>query len=193
MIGRIGSSPVADPLRRWAAGVVLVCLATLPFAGSVSNQRLWDDSHYVFDNPTLEDRGTGLARIWAGEFLMDYYPVPQTVLWAEYGVFGQDAGGYRIANIVLHAVGVLAIWWGAVAWRLPLPWLLAAVWACHPAHCDAVCWISPHKSTVAAVFFAVALALAAKPVARLPFAFCPLPSCRSSPRRGRPGSWRAGW
>jgi len=161
-----------EHLRPWVAGAVLLCLATLPFAGSVSARRLWDDSHYVFDNPTLQDRVHGVARIWAGEFLMDYYPVPQTVLWAEYGWFGEDARGYRVANILLHAVGAIAVWWAAATWRLPWPWLMAALWACHPAHCDAVCWISQHKSTVAAIFFATALALAAKPAAWLPLAVC---------------------
>jgi hypothetical protein len=157
--------PLLDRLRPWLAGIVLVGLATLPFAGSLSDRRLWDDAHYVFDNPTLADRAHGVARIWAGDFLMDYYPVPQTVLWAEYGRFGQHPLGYRVANILLHAGGAIAVWWAARSWRLSWPWLVAAVWACHPTHCDAVCWIAQHKSTVATIFFATAAALAAKPAA----------------------------
>lgn len=143
----------------WLAGLVLVCLATIPFAGSVSDRRLWDDPHYVFDNPTLADRSHGLARIWAGEYLMDYYPVPQTILWVEYGLFGDHAVGYRVANILLHAAGGLLVWWAAAQWRLPWPWLLATIWACHPTNCDAVCWIAQHKSTVATIFFALAAGL----------------------------------
>jgi hypothetical protein len=83
----------------------------------------------VFDNPTLADRSHGLARIWAGEYLMDYYPVPQTILWVEYGLFGDHAVGFRVANILLHAAGGLLVWWAAAQWRLPWPWLLATIWA----------------------------------------------------------------
>jgi hypothetical protein len=139
-----------------ARGLVLCGLATIPFLPSISAERLWDDPHYVFENPPVADRERGLARIWAGEFLMDYYPVAQTAIWAEYGLFGDDARGFRLANIFWHAVGGCAAWWAARAWRLPGAWWLAALWAVHPTNVDAVAWISQHKATIAAVFFMLA-------------------------------------
>jgi len=152
-----GSSQGLDHrLRGLVAGLLLCCLAGIPFLPSVSSERLWDDPHYVFENPPVADRGRGLGRIWAGDFLMDYYPVAQTAIWIEYGLFGDDARGFRLANIIWHAIGACAIWWAARAWRLPAAWWLAALWAVHPVHVDAVAWISQHKATVAAVCFAAA-------------------------------------
>jgi protein O-mannosyl-transferase len=145
-------------LRGLIGGLFLCCLAVVPFLPSVSQERLWDDAHYVFDNPPVADRDRGLGRIWSGEFLMDYYPVAQTAIWIEYGLFEGDARGFRLANILWHAIGACAVWWAARAWRLPAAWWLAALWAVHPVHVDAVAWISQHKATVAAVFFAVAAA-----------------------------------
>jgi hypothetical protein len=88
---------------RW---LMLVALATLSFADSPSHERLRDDTHHVFDNPTLADRQRGLERVWRGEFVMDYYPVTQGVLWIEYGSFGGAVPPYRVANLLLHAAGV---------------------------------------------------------------------------------------
>jgi hypothetical protein len=63
MMPRHSDAPRSAVIGTLLAGFVLVCLATIPFAGSVSDRRLWDDPHYVFDNPTLADRSHGLARI----------------------------------------------------------------------------------------------------------------------------------
>ena len=75
-----GPGGPADRLRGLIGGLffcgfALCCLAVVPFLPSVSQEQLWDDPHYVFDNPPVADRDRGLGRIWSGEFLMDYYPV----------------------------------------------------------------------------------------------------------------------
>lgn len=46
-------------LRELIGGLLLCCLAVVPFLPSVSQERLWDDPHYVFDNPPVADRDRG--------------------------------------------------------------------------------------------------------------------------------------
>ncbi len=139
------------------AAIALVMLASVPFLPSLSSSRLLDDDHYVFANPVLAGGLAALPRIWAGEHLMDYYPVTHTVFWLEWQFWGGSPLGFRAANIAWHVVGALAFWWAAAAWRFPWAWLLAAIWAVHPTNVDAVCWISQHKSTLSALAFALTL------------------------------------
>jgi protein O-mannosyl-transferase len=148
--------PAVTRITMTLRGVLLCWLAVIPFIQSASDEWLWDDPHYVSENPTIADSDRGLARIWAGEFLMDYYPVAQTAVWLEYRLFGGDPRWFRVAMIVWHACGALAVWWAAASWRLPRGWWLAAIWAVHPINVDTVCWVSQHKSVVAAFFFAIA-------------------------------------
>jgi tetratricopeptide (TPR) repeat protein len=136
---------------------MIVALAIVPMLPSLSNEPLWDDAIFITEHPLLPDVQHGLSRIWGGEYLGDYYPVSHTMLWLEYRMWGPSILGFRVGNLLWHAAGAVVLWGALHAWRMPAAWLVAALYAVHPANVDVAAWASQHKATVAMVFFAGAL------------------------------------
>lgn len=147
--------PAAPPA--WLQGVAIVALAIVPMLPSLSSEVLWDDPVFITEHPLLPDVAHGLRRIWTGEYIHDYYPLTHTVLWLEYRLWGPSILGFRVANLLWHAAGALALWGAGRAWRVPAAWFVAALYAVHPANVDVAAWASQHKATVSMVFFSGAL------------------------------------
>src|ERR1700751_5483938 len=70
---------------------------------------VWDDEQLVTANPLLRN-ASGLVEIWAGGRTADYFPITNTVFWLEHHIFGENAIGYHVINIVLQAANALLVW-----------------------------------------------------------------------------------
>lgn len=161
--------PVSPPSRvREALFVaVLFALTYLAYQPVFRAGFIWDDDAHL-TAPGLRNV-SGLARIWTEpDATQQYYPLLHSLFWVEHRLWGDNAVGYHLANLSLHAAA--ACLFGFLLRRLLAPdpagpaasherkrfagveWLAAAIFALHPVHVESVAWISEQKNTLSTCF-----------------------------------------
>ena len=141
-----------------------------------------DDNVYITQNSHIQSGITLDGLRWA--FGTKYFDLWHPLLWLsfmfDYQLFGLQAGGYHLTNLILHIMSALLLFWlfnrmtGAI-WRNAF---VAAVFALHPLHVESVAWIAERKDVLSAFFWMLTLCLyvyyTEKPVIRryLPVLLC---------------------
>jgi hypothetical protein len=96
----------------------------------------------------------GLVEIWSGGRTADYFPLTNTVFWIEHHLFGQNATGYHVVNILLQVANALLVWRVLQRLNIPGAWLAGLIFGIHPVHAASVVWISELKNLLS-MFFAL--------------------------------------
>lgn len=198
------------------AGIGLAVLQPALLGGFVS-----DDHGYIWTNPYVTSiDGPRLLAILdpAGEpafYSTNYAPVVVLAHAAEWRLFGPSTLGYHVTNVLLHALcAVLLAAFLRDRGIVPLAAAGAALlFLVHPAHVEAVAWISqlktlgsfalaagallahPRRPGLALVLYALALLTKAQALAVLPVAWVLWWCARGSPEdpwRDNVG-WLVGW
>lgn len=144
--------------RGWlgAAAIGVACFAA--FLPALGGDFVWDDDTHLLDNPVLEENG--LYKVWvAPPERINYWPVTFTTYWLEHQLFGFDPLGYHVVNVLIHAASALFLWQILRLLRVPLPWLVALVFAVHPVNVESVAWITQRKNLLSFFFGALSLLL----------------------------------
>jgi len=99
--------------------------------------------------------------LWA--FSSKYFGLWNPLVWISFMIdhrlYGMNAGGYHITNLVFHLLTTLLLFWlfqrmtGAV-WKSAF---VAAFFALHPLHVESVAWVAERKDTLSAFFWAMTL------------------------------------
>jgi tetratricopeptide (TPR) repeat protein len=157
----------------------LVCLGLVAVTWAVFGQTLahdfvnFDDHVYVYGNP-LVIRGLsteGTIEAFTHTHARNWHPLTTLSHMLDCQLFGLNAGGHHLTNVILHSISVLllflvlkqmtdALWQSA---------FVAALFAVHPLHVESVAWIAERKDVLSAVFFMLTLAAYAR-YARAPSA-----------------------
>ncbi|MBW2293007.1 MAG: tetratricopeptide repeat protein, partial [Deltaproteobacteria bacterium] len=141
---------------RWLIGslaIVIACFAI--YAPSLGGSFIWDDDTHLLDNPVFED--DGLYKVWlTPPQKINYWPMTFTTYWLEYQIWEFDPLGYRVVNLLLHALCAIAMWALLRALRVPFPWFIAFVFAIHPVNVESVAWIAQRKTILSLLFFLIA-------------------------------------
>ena len=70
---------------------------------------VWDDDLLVTENPLVKGADS-LPYVWGSAASTDYTPLTMTAFWPEWRLWGDNAAGYHIVNILLYgAVGAAAL------------------------------------------------------------------------------------
>ncbi|MBN1669929.1 MAG: tetratricopeptide repeat protein [Kiritimatiellae bacterium] len=152
------------------AGVALFLVAGTVsfFAPAVRYEFLpYDDNHHVAGNPLVRSlTPANLLRIFTQRSLSSYYPVRTLSFALEYRVWGLDARGYHLGNVLIHAANVLLVFLaglrlanarrggaGGPAW-CPIAGAAAgaALFAVHPVVVEPVAWISGREELLTVLF-----------------------------------------
>src|SRR5262245_26274932 len=157
--------------RLAAIGAALALLTLAVFVEARHHEFVnLDDGIYVVRNPAL-DAGLGRA------VLLDYFTTPVLGHWIpltrlsyhfDHALFGKEAGGYILTNLGLHVLATLLLF-AALVRMTGRPWpsaFVAAVFAVHPLHVEAVVWVSERKGVLAGLFWMAGLLAYARCVER---------------------------
>jgi protein O-mannosyl-transferase len=141
-----------------------------------------DDNIYVTENSHIQSGITLDGIRWA--LSSKYFHLWNPLVWLsfmfDYQLYGLNAGGYHVTNLILHILSTLLLFWlfhrmtGAI-WKSAF---VAALFALHPLHVESVAWVAERKDVLSAFFWMLTLCLyvyyTERPAIRryLPVLFC---------------------
>jgi protein O-mannosyl-transferase len=145
------SRPQVSRTFWWPAAAIIIS-AVLAFWPALSAGFIWDDDSMLTQNALI--RGP-LKQFWFSTEPVDYFPLTYTSLWLEWRLWGENALGYHVTNICLHALSCVFLWRAFERLKFPGAWLAALLFAVHPVNVESVAWIAERKNVLAMFFFAL--------------------------------------
>jgi tetratricopeptide (TPR) repeat protein len=144
-----------------------VCAFLLLAIGLIYGQTLghilleYDDHDFVYGNPNVAAGLTENGLKWAftdGPF-GEWYPLAMLSHMLDCQLFGLNAWGHHLTNVLLHAATSIALF--LVLWRMMGElWpsaFVATVFAVHPQHVESVAWVAERKDVLSGLFFVLTL------------------------------------
>ena len=135
----------------WKIGLkigLMAGLGLLVFWPALWGECLWDDVLYLTGNRLMDDP----ARLWKAWFapgsFIEYYPLEQTVQWAQWRFWGRDTLPYHLTNLALHIAGGLLVWRLLARFNLRGARLGGLLFIVHPMNVESVAYISELKNTL---------------------------------------------
>ena len=90
--------------------ILLIVFTTfLIYMPAIKGGFIWDDDAFLTENPLIHAQN-GLFRFWFTTEAPDYFPLTSTMLWLEWRLWGLNATGYHLVNVVLHILSSMMIW-----------------------------------------------------------------------------------
>jgi Tfp pilus assembly protein PilF len=143
-------------LPAWRLGALLALATILAYLPVWHAGFVWDDSVLLTANSLIKSPH-GWHQFWFTTQTPDYLPLMSSVFWVEWRLWGMNAVGYHVVNVLLHAANALLLWHLLARLKIPGAWLAAAIFALHPVNVATVAWISELKNTLSFFFFALSL------------------------------------
>jgi hypothetical protein len=134
----------------------------------------FDDDIYLTKNYHIKPGITqnGISWAFSTTYAEFWHPLTWLSLMFDYQLYGLNAGGYHLTNLILHIMSALLLFWlfnrmtGAI-WKSAF---VAALFALHPLRVESVAWVAERKDVLSAFFWMLTLCLYAyyteKPVIR---------------------------
>ena len=157
---------------RFGICLLLVALTIAVFGQTIRYQFVnFDDDLYVYNTPAIKAGLTpkGISAAFISQHAHNWHPLTTISHMLDCQLYGLNAGGHHVTNVILHTIAVLLLFWvleqmTGATWRSAL---VAALFAVHPLHVESVAWVSERKDILSAVFFFLML-LAYNRYARTP-------------------------
>ncbi len=121
----------------------------------------FDDNLYITENIHIKTGFTLDRLYWA--FSTKHVDLWNPLVWIsfmlDYQLYGLNAGGYHVTNLIFHILSTLLLFWlfhrmtGAL-WKSAF---VAAFFALHPLHVESVAWVSERKDVLSAFFWMLTL------------------------------------
>ena len=148
----IATSDNAPSLPSWKGIFVVLALTFAVYAPTLRYQFVHDDRGQIVENPAVHSwhfiPTYFMSHVWAAlmpEELGNYYR-PLFLLWLRINdaVFGNHAWGWHLTTILAHLITVLLVYLLALGLRMggDAALVAALIFGLHPAHIEAVAWIS---------------------------------------------------
>ena len=145
-----------QPRSSLFGALVLVAATLAVYWPALSGGFIWDDDVMLRNNPYVKSP-VGLYYIWCSTRLPDFFPLTSTSLWLEWRLWGMQAAGYHLTNILLHAASAVMLWRVLRRLAVPAAWLAALLFAIHPVNVESVAWITERKNTLSMLFYLLSL------------------------------------
>lgn len=137
-----------------AVGFVYAPVRSFPFV-------VYDDKALVSENPMVTGGLTveGVRRAFSEAHVGNYVPLTWLSHMLDVQLFGLDAGGHHLVNVLLH-LGATLLLFGAFRRMTGDLWpsaFVAAVFAVHPLHVESVAWVAERRDVLSGFCFALTL------------------------------------
>jgi protein O-mannosyl-transferase len=144
---------------------IALTIATFAVFGQVVHYSFinFDDDIYIADNSNIKAGISSEGLSWA--FSTKYFGLWNPLVWIsfmlDYQLYGLNAGGYHLTNLILHIMSALLLFWlfhrmTQALWQSAF---VAAFFALHPLHVESVAWIAERKDVLSAFFWMLTLCL----------------------------------
>jgi tetratricopeptide (TPR) repeat protein len=122
-----------------------------------------DDEIYITKNPHVLGGLTGdnIAWAWGASFHAGLWlPLTWHSLQLDAHLFGGEARGFHLTNLVLHAANVALLFWllTSMTGKVGNSALVAALFAVHPLHVESVAWAAERKDVLSTFFWILTIA-----------------------------------
>lgn len=151
--------------------VIAICLALVGLIVAVYGQTgtfeftNFDDNVYLADNPDVREGLSRQSVRWAfvdfGNTLHggNWHPLTWLSLMVDVELYGENAAGFHLTNVALHAINVLLLFtflrrMTREVWPSAM---VAALFAIHPLNVESVAWVAERKGMLSTMFFMLAL------------------------------------
>ncbi len=169
-----------NSLNKKSAIIIIAIVSAVIYLGTLFNGFVLDDTYQVLDNPWVMDFSylpdILTSTVWAFKESFeatDYYrPVMYLAYLVEYHIFGFDAWGWHLVNIILHSINAILVFLIAAAFMnrsvfaggdgakkalelnpLFFPLVSALIFAVHPVNSEVVSWIAGGTELTYTLFF----------------------------------------
>jgi protein O-mannosyl-transferase len=146
--------------RAWVPRICfLLALITLLLYWPVRSYEFnnFDDAQYITKNPKVQNGLTPQSIGWAftSGYAGNWHPLTWISHLLDIQVFGLNAGGHHVTNLLFHIANTLLLFlllraWTDSIWRSAL---VAGLFAWHPMHVESVAWIAERKDVLGAFFW----------------------------------------
>ena len=159
-------SEPASPALRWVLALVVFLGACAPFLPALSQGFVALDDDYNFERNEMY-RALGaenLRWMFTESYMGHYQPLSWLTLALDYRLYGLDGAGYHLTNMLLHGLGMVALYYLALALfslcfrgvpdaRLRLAAAAAAlVHGMHPLRVESVAWATERRDVQSGLF-----------------------------------------
>lgn len=150
---------------RWFLPAVVAGLVAITLATFLGLQRCGfinlDDLEYVLNNTNVNKGLNWSVFYWAftHSYSCNWHPLTWLSHALDCQIFGLNAGGHHITNLVLHTLSTVILFLAlrrmtGALWRSAF---VAALFAIHPLHVESVAWIAERKDVLSGFFFMLTL------------------------------------
>ncbi|MEW6008069.1 MAG: tetratricopeptide repeat protein [Candidatus Omnitrophota bacterium] len=137
----------------------IIILSFFIYATSLNGKFLWDDEFLVQDNVYIKHFSmipgifTKTIGVGAGRESPCYRPLQMLTYMFDYSLWGLNAVGYHLTNIILHTIAALMLFWLVYLLynRQLLSFLVSILFVSHPIHVEAVAYISGRAESLATI------------------------------------------
>lgn len=138
--------------------LVLVLLVLCVFNGIQTHDFIaLDDGAYVKKNPDVKQGLTLSSIIWAFTSIQVslWIPVTWLSLMMDYEIYGLDAGGFLITNLIFHLLNTLLLFsiFRKSTKNYLCSFFIAALFAIHPLRIESVAWVTERKDVLSGFFW----------------------------------------
>ena len=138
------------------AACFIILITFVLYLPAIRGGFIWNDDTFLTENPAIK-ASHGLYDFWFTTHLPDYFPLTSTSLWLEWRLWGKNATGYHIVNVLLHSLSAVLIWLVLKRLKVPGAWIVGLIFAIHPVNVESVAWITERKNVLPMVFYLLSI------------------------------------
>src|SRR5579863_1579796 len=130
----------------------------------------YDDGEFIVNNPHIRGGLTLSSIRWAFQtgYAANWFPLTWLSYMLGVNLYGLDPGWHHLTNVFLHACNSILLFvvvrrMTGARWRSAF---VAAVFALHPLHVEAVAWVAERREVLSGLFWILSIGAYANYVAR---------------------------